>query len=156
MNATSVRSRVFLLWDQLRNLTLDASTDPVIVAAIRGAEQQYFKEFIGLADEMRKVSANDAKYRMNANQWVDTTTPLLGSLLEVMYAAGKASETYTAQALGQELRAAAVSGGLLVLCLVIAGLSFWAVLRIVTRPLSDLAGAMRALSDGNSPSSCPD
>ena len=144
-NATAFRARVFVLWDQVRNLTLDPETSPAIIAAMRGAELQYFKDFIGLADEMRKLSANGAKYPMNANQWVDTTT----SLLEVMYAAGKASERYTETARTDAFRSLVVSAGLLALCLVIAGLSFWAVLRIVTRPLSDLAGAMRELSDGN-------
>ena len=33
--------------------------------------------------------------------------------------------------------------------MLITGLSFWSVIRMVTRPLGDLAGAMRELSDGN-------
>jgi methyl-accepting chemotaxis protein len=148
-NATAFRARVFVLWDQLRNLTLDASTDPAILAAMQGAQQKYFKEFLALADELRKLSANGAKYPMTAAQWVDTSTPLIGSLLEVMYAAGRASESYTAAKLNQEVRNVVVALVLLTVCLLIAGLAFWSVTRMVTRPLGELAGAMRELSDGN-------
>jgi methyl-accepting chemotaxis protein len=148
-NATAFRARVFVLWDQLRNLTLDASTDPAILAAMQIAQQKYFKEFLGLADELRKLSANGAKYPMTAAQWVDTSTPLIGSLLEVMYAAGRASEGYTAARLNDEVRNLATMLVLLALCIAIASLSLWAVVRIVTRPLTELAVAMRELSDGN-------
>jgi methyl-accepting chemotaxis protein len=148
-NATAFRARVFVLWDQLRNLTLDASTDPAILAAMQIAQQKYFKEFLGLADELRKLSATGAKYPMTAAQWVDTSTPLIGSLLEVMYAAGRASEGYTAARLNDEVRNLATMLVLLALCIAIASLSLWAVVRIVTRPLTELAVAMRELSDGN-------
>jgi methyl-accepting chemotaxis protein len=149
INATVFRTRVFLLWDQLRNLTLDPATDPAILAAMQIAEQKYFKDFVGLADEMRKLSQNGAKYPMTATQWVDTTTPMIGSLLDVMYAAGKGSEAYTTAQLDHEFRAVMTALALLAMCALIAGLSLWAAVRIVTRPLSDLAIAMRELSDGN-------
>ena len=85
-----------MLWDQLRNLTLDPRPIRRSSPRCRAPQQKYFKEFLGLADELRKLSANGAKYPMTAAQWVDTSTPLIGSLLEVMYAAGRASEIYTA------------------------------------------------------------
>jgi len=43
---------------------------------------------------MRKIGADGAKYPMTAPQYVDESTPQLGTLLEVMQAAGVASETH--------------------------------------------------------------
>ena len=113
-NATAFRARVFVLWDQLRNLTLDPD-DRVRRSSppCRAPSSTYFKDFLGLADELRKLSANGAKYPMNAATSGSTPrTPLIGSLLDVMYAAGKASETYTATTLNEEVPpASSISAG---------------------------------------------
>jgi methyl-accepting chemotaxis protein len=148
-NATAFRARVFVLWDQLRNLTLDPATDPAIVAAMKNAEQKYYKDFLGLADELRKISASGGKYPMTASQWVDTSTPLLGSLLEVMYAAGKASEAYTVQLSSTAFREVLIELGFLLACILVVCAAIGTIVFQVTRPLSALAGAMGELANGN-------
>jgi len=63
---------------------------------IQLAKDGYFGKFQPLAEQMRKISAEGAAYPMSLPQWVDTTTPQLFTLLEIMYGAGVASEAYTA------------------------------------------------------------
>jgi methyl-accepting chemotaxis protein len=148
-NATAFRARVFVLRDQLRNLTLDPDTDPAIIAAMKNAEQKYYKDFLNLADEMRKISASGGQYPMTASQWVDTSTPQLGSLLEIMYAAGKASEAYTAQLSSSAFRDMLTELGFLLLCVLVVCAAIGTIIFQVTRPLTALSGAMRELADGN-------
>jgi trehalose/maltose hydrolase-like predicted phosphorylase len=83
-----------MLWDLLQHLTYDPDTHPAIKQAMVTAREQYFKGFRGRADEMRKIGADGAKYPMTAPQYVDESTPQLGTLLEVMQAAGVASEAH--------------------------------------------------------------
>ena len=64
---------------------------------------------------MNKASDAGGQYTMPTLQWVDTTTPQLGTLLEVMYAASRASEQVTASALERSLRNLLIMAGLLVL-----------------------------------------
>jgi methyl-accepting chemotaxis protein len=149
MTAGSVRARVSVLWDQLLNLTADPATDPAIKAAIQNAMQQYFKDFQGLADEMKKISAAGGKYPMTPTQWVDTTTPQLGSLLDVMYAAGKASEASSLAVHDEAFKDLALAATLLCLgILFVIGCMATVVIR-VTRPLSTLSSAMHELAGGN-------
>jgi hypothetical protein len=69
------RSRVDMLWEQLQHLAYDPDTHPAIKAAMRVAQDQYFKGFRARADEMRKVGADGAKYPLTAVQYVDESTP---------------------------------------------------------------------------------
>lgn len=91
------RARVVVLWDQLRNLTADPATDPAIIAAMNGAQEKYFRDFISLSNDMKKVSDAGGKYPMDPARWVETTTPQIGSLLNVLYAASTASETLASE-----------------------------------------------------------
>jgi methyl-accepting chemotaxis protein len=143
------RTRVSLLWAQLQNLTADAGTHPAIKAAMQAAEQKYFKDFLSLSDQMRKLSDAGQKYPMTAAQWVDVTTPQIGALLEVLYAAGKASEAITGAAIERSTRLLAIAGGFLAIGFGIAFACIWLVIARVTRPLSQLARALRELSEGN-------
>src|SRR3972149_12202667 len=87
------RARVAVLWDQLQNLTADVGTNPAIIGAMRGAQEKYFKDFLSFSNEMKKIGDAGGKYPISSAQWVDTTTPQIGSLLDVLYPAAKASET---------------------------------------------------------------
>jgi methyl-accepting chemotaxis protein len=149
MTAGAVRARVGVLWEQLQNLTGDPTTNPAIKAAMQTATQTYFKDFQGLADDMKKISAAGGKYPMTSGQWVDTTTPQLGTLLEVMYAAGKASEAHTNAVIRGAYNTLVMN--LALLCfgvLLVIGAMVVVVLR-VTRPISSLSAAMHDMAEGN-------
>ncbi|HEX2726354.1 MAG TPA: methyl-accepting chemotaxis protein, partial [Beijerinckiaceae bacterium] len=150
-----VRSRVDLLWQQLDNLTADAATSPAIRKAIAGATTGYFEGFRKLADQMRKASDEGGKYAMDGDRWVETTTPQLGTLLNVMYAAGEASEAYTESLLRSALSSLALEVGLVCLGLLTIAVATFVVVRRVTRPLAGMTGVVQRLADGDASVSIP-
>ena len=147
-NAT-MRSRVDLLWQQLQNLTQDADTHPAIKNAMQAAEQKYFKDFLSLSDEMRKVGEAGAKYPMTPTQWVDTTNPQIGSLLDVLYAARTAGVAAADAAINRALSEMTVVLALIALTIAIAIVCAWVVIARVSTPLTRLSGAMLELANGN-------
>jgi methyl-accepting chemotaxis protein len=142
-----VRAQVALLRKTL-GVNLKQNDYPAVMKGLKLAEEGYYGKFQPLADQMRKISAEDGAYPMSVQQWVDTTTPQLFTLLEIMYGAGEASETHTAR-----LQSAAISGmifniGLLIFGLgVCAGAIFMAI-RTIARPLGDLSGVIGRLGAG--------
>jgi methyl-accepting chemotaxis protein len=143
-----LRAQVNALFAMLQNLTQDADTNPAIVQAMRGAQDQYHKGFLNLSDEMRKAGEG-GKYPLTPAQWVDTTNPQIDSLLAVMHAAAIASEARTTAAMVQSYNEVVVElsllgGGVLMVLLSVLG-----VIAQVTRPLSRLSFSMRELANGN-------
>ena len=143
------RARVAVLWDQLQNLTSDAGTDPAIIGTMRDAQQRYFHDFLALADDMKKISDAGGKYPISAAQWVDTTTPQIGALLDVLYAAAKVSENLAKDTAYRSLRNLFWIIGLLVFGIATAAVSLWVVIARVTRPLSVISAVLVDLANGN-------
>jgi methyl-accepting chemotaxis protein len=139
------RARVDVLWQQLENLAAGDGTHPAIRDAMAAAREQYLNGFLRLADEMRKASDGGAKYSMDANRWVDATTPQIGALLGVMYAAGTASEAHTGQVIGGALQQLIISVILLVAGIAAAAFALLTVQR-VTRPLAVLTTCVERLA----------
>ena len=146
---TGHRARVSVLWAQLLNLTADPASDPGIKAAMRDAEQKYFGGFEPLSDQLRKLAAAGEKSPMTAAQWVETTNPQIGSLLEVLYAAGRAGEAITASRLERARRDLIIELAIFIGSMLFGGICAWVVVTRVTTPLSQLASALSELSDGN-------
>ena len=113
---------------------------------MQSAKDGYYAKFLPLADEMRKVSANGAAYSMSTQQWVDTTTPLLFTLLDIMYGAGEASEAYTASLQSAVLTKLGLSIGLLVLGIVMAAGAIAFAYRTVAKPISELSAVVGDLT----------
>src|SRR5262249_37757760 len=133
------RAQVDVMGDQLQHLTLDADTHPAILTAMATAREHYFKNFRALADEMKQASDAGGQYPMATLQWVNTTTPQLGTLLDVMYAASKASEQVTASAIQRSLRHLLLMAGLLALVIAGALACLWLVSPPITPPLVKLS-----------------
>jgi methyl-accepting chemotaxis protein len=143
------RARVAVLWDQLQNLTADPSTNPAIITAMQGAKEKYFNDFLALSDQMKKVSDAGGKYPISAAQWVDTTTPQIGSLLNVLYAASKVSETVAGANADGSLRALLAAIVLLAVGIAIAAMSLWVLVARVVRPLHALIRPLEEIAGGN-------
>ncbi len=143
------RARVSVLWAQLQNLTADPATDASIKAAMAEAEQKYFQGFEPLSDKLRKLGAAGEKYPMTADQWVETTNPQIGSLLEVLYAASRAGEAVAASSLERATHDLIIELAIFIGSVLFAGICIWAVFTRVTTPLSQLASALSELSNGN-------
>ena len=98
---------------------------------------------------MRKIGAEGAKYPMTAPQYVDESTPQLGTLLEVMHAAGVASEAHTGATIDRAFWEMMIAAALLVVGLAIAIGSMLVVVARVTTPLTKLASVVQRLADND-------
>jgi len=150
------RAQVDAMWGQLTHLTLDADTHPAIRTAMATAREHYFRDFRTLADEMKKASDAGGKYSMATLQWVDTTTPQLGKLLEVMYAASQASEQVTVSALDRSLRHLQIMAAALVLVIAIVLACLWIVSTRITQPLLRLSKVTERLAGNDTAVEIPD
>jgi methyl-accepting chemotaxis protein len=140
------RARVAVLWDQLQNLTAGADTPAAIGQAMQNARTGYFKDFLALADSMRKASTAGAKYPISAAQWVEATNPQIDTLLAVMYAAGEASEAATARKIDGSLRDLEIALALMATTVAMVILCAWIVVARVTRPLALLTTVVDRLA----------
>jgi methyl-accepting chemotaxis protein len=142
------RAQIALMW-RFVLAELKQNEHPAISKGVQLAREGYFAGFQPLADQMRKVSTEGAAYPMAQKQWVDTTTPQLFTLLEVMYGAAVASETHTADAQAAALKSVTISLVLLGLGIMALATAALIVTRSVIRPLKALTDAMRELAEGN-------
>src|SRR5262245_17019603 len=156
MANAAFRAQVDAMWSQLQHLTLDADTHPAIRSAMSTAREHYFKNFRALADSMKKASDAGGKYTMATLHWVDTTTPQLGTLLEVMYAASKASEQVTAAAIERSLRNLLIMAGSLALVIAIVLACLWIVSTRITQPLMQLSKVTERLAGNDTAVDIPD
>src|SRR6267378_2166496 len=150
------RARVDMLWEQLQHLTYDPDTHPAIKEAMVTAREQYFKGFRGRADEMRKIGADGAKYPMTAPQYVEESTTKLGTLLEVMQAAGVASEAHATATIDRAFWELMIAAALLTAGLAIAIGSMLTVIVRVTRPLTTLSIVVQRLADNDTAVEIPE
>jgi methyl-accepting chemotaxis protein len=140
-----LRARVDVLWEQLRHQSEEAEIPPKVKQAVESARELYFVQFRSLADDMRHIGEAGGKYPLSADAFVSKTTPLLASLVDVLYAASQASEDHAAQ--GQQRSAGnfLIAATLLVLGVLLIGVCVFVVLARVTRPLSALSTAAERL-----------
>jgi methyl-accepting chemotaxis protein len=145
----AIRGRVDVLWEQVRNLApeADPATHPALREAMALAQREYFQGFRRLADEMVRAGAT-GRYPMETARFVETTTEQLGTLLGVMYAAGRASEARTAEMVAEAQRGLALTGLLLAFGVAVALGAAWLVVRRVTRPLTELSVVTGRLAAG--------
>jgi methyl-accepting chemotaxis protein len=140
-----IRAQIETMW-KLLNISLREKDLPGVMKGVQSAKEGYFAKFQPLAEEMRKISAAGAAYPMSLAQWVETTTPLLFTLLDIMYGAGEASEAYTASLHSAALVKLGSSVGLLVLGIAVAGAAIMFAYRTVAKPIGDLAGVVSDLT----------
>jgi methyl-accepting chemotaxis protein len=143
------RAQVKLAWALVQNLTTDDQTHPALKAAVDGAKERYFAGFEPLADKMRALSEQGAAYPMTPKQWVDATNPQIDSLLQIMYAAGQASEERTATLKAEAFRGIAFASAALALALLVLAGCIYVVLARVTAPLGRITSVVRRLAAGD-------
>jgi hypothetical protein len=115
----TVRATVDELWSLLQS-NLSEPDHPAVMKGLASIKEGYFGKFRTVADQMRKVSAEGANYPMPLSQWVDTSTPLLATILDVMEGANTASEARTAEFQNAANRELTTSVALLLLGVVLA------------------------------------
>ncbi len=152
----AVRAQIDVLWRIIENLTTDPTTDPVILAAMAGARDRYFGAFRQAADAMKQISdAGRTDFGMTAAQWTDLTTPQLGSLLNIMYAAATASEKRTEQLTTAAFDEFLLDALILAAALIVIAALVIAVELSIIRPIGRLDATMRELATGNATLAVP-
>jgi methyl-accepting chemotaxis protein len=144
----TVRGQVDALWSILQGNITD-SEHPALTKGLASIKEGYFGRFRTVADQMRKASADGANYPMALPQWVDTSTPLLANILDVMVGANAASEGRTAEFLTRSERELMISVSLLLLGVALAAAGAIYALITIARPIRALTAGMRELADGN-------
>jgi methyl-accepting chemotaxis protein len=140
------RARVDVLWQHLQSLTADPATHPAIKQALAEAQDKYFGTFIKLADEMKALSDAGGTYPMDSKAWVETSTPLIGSLLNVLTAAGVASEDHAEALKGDAWNQAIATFVVLLLSIGAATLCMAFVIARVTRPMTTMSKTIERLA----------
>ena len=144
---TSIRAQVAQFWALLQT-NLVANEHPSLVKGLQSIQDGYFGKFQPVAAQMREASAT-GKYPMSLPEWVDISTPLLATILDVMEGANQASEARTAAFRADAMRSLATNVGLLVLgVMLLVGAIAFAVLTIA-RPMRALTAGMLELAGGN-------
>jgi methyl-accepting chemotaxis protein len=142
------RAAVAAMWTMTQSLTADSNVHPAIKAALAKARDQYFGGFLPLADKMTQLSAEGGVYPMSAGDWVNTTTPQIGTLLEVMYGAAKASEDHMADVASDALRRLIFQCAMLLVGLAVTAAGVWIAVRSVARPIQQITGVITTLAGG--------
>lgn len=145
----ATRARVDILWQQLVSLMPERVRPPAIQNAMESAQKEYFQTFRMAADQIKQASDAGAAYTMTAPQWVEMSTPQIGTLLDVMYAAGEASEAHVDRMLASARADMATSLALLIGGLLAIAGCFWLVVHRVSRPLAALSQAVQSLAHGD-------
>ena len=144
-----IRANVSLLWSELETLTLDPQVFPQLRLAMAQAQRLYFKDFWTLADQMREFGGPGKPYPLKPAEWVETTTPQIGSLLGILKAAIAESESQ-ADALKDEARTGLFRSVAMMLVCLIAGLAFiWVANARIVKPLVRLSKITERLADAN-------
>jgi methyl-accepting chemotaxis protein len=144
----TVRAQVDALWTILQGNITDPE-HPALTESLSSIKDGYFGKFRTVADQMRQASAQGANYPMALPRWVDTSTPLLANILDVMEGANAASEARTAEFLSRSERELMISGGLLLLGVVLAAAAAIYALVTIARPIRALTAGMLELAEGN-------
>jgi len=145
---SSIRAQVGLMWRLLQGNFKDQE-HAVLAKGVQSAKDGYFGKFQPLADQMRKASMEGGNYPMPLSQWVETTTPLLATTLDVMHGASEASETYTANLKSAAWHALALGVGLLVISVLLFAGAITFCVWTVARPLRALTKPLDELANGN-------
>ena len=139
--------RLAQLWALLQT-NLGANEHPALMKGLQSIKAGYFGKFQPLAAQMREASAT-GRYPMTLPEWVDVSTPLLATILDVMEGANQASEARTAAFQADATRSLVVNIGLLLLgVLLLIGAIAFAVITIA-RPMRALTAGMLELAGGN-------
>jgi methyl-accepting chemotaxis protein len=144
----TVRASVDELWSLLQS-NLAEPDHPAITKGLASIKEGYFGKFRTVADQMRKVSAEGANYPMPLSQWVDTSTPLLATILDVMEGANTASEARTAEFQNAANRELMTSVALLLLGVMLAITAAVYARFTIAKPIRALTAGMLELAQGN-------
>lgn len=144
----TLRAQVAQMW-MLLQVNLAGDEPPALAKGLQSIKDGYFAKFQPLADRMRQASVDGAAYPLAMPEWVETSTNLLATILDVMHGAGDASEAYTVELQQSAFNKLLLNAGLMALgMLLMLGATAFSVLT-VARPLQALTKPLNEIADGN-------
>ncbi|MEA2948340.1 MAG: hypothetical protein QOI40_3670 [Alphaproteobacteria bacterium] len=143
-----VRATVALMW-RLLQFNIRKTDSPAVINGLGLAEDGYFGKFQPLANRMVEISENGANYPMSSKAWVDVTTPLLHTLLDIMFGAAEASEAHTTETERAAIMDLAWLGIAILVCGAAAASVALIVMRRIAGPLRELSDAIDKLTDAD-------
>lgn len=144
----TLRAQVSQMW-MLLQVNLTGDEPPALAKGLQSIKDGYFGKFQPWAERMRQASIDGAAYPVALPEWVEKTTDLLATILDVMYGAGEASEAYTVQLQQSAFNKLLLNAGLMALgTLLILGATAFSVLT-VARPLQALTKPLNEVAEGN-------
>lgn len=151
---SETRAKMDMMW-QLLQANLRTDEHDSVTKGVQSATNGYFAKFQPLGDQMRKISIEGGQFPMTLPQWVDASTPLLATTLDVMDGASAASELHTAKLMRSGWNSVVLSVVLLAACaLMFVGSIVFSVLTIV-RPLRALTAPLDEFANGNFATTVP-
>ncbi|MCA0317128.1 MAG: methyl-accepting chemotaxis protein [Proteobacteria bacterium] len=150
------RGNVELAWGLIDLQAARSDTPAALKSAVERIKAGYFGEFQALRERVYKAGTSDARYPVDANQWVSAATKAIDEILGLNEAVGSATAMLARETAAQATKALAVNIGLMVLGLVVAGFAFWIAAVRVARPLNQLAGTTQRLAEGDTDLAVPE
>ncbi len=113
------------------------------------ARDQYFSAFLRLNDDLKQRGDDGGKYGTTPSDYVAVTTPQIGALLNVMYAAGTASEGYADQRAADARMTFVIMASLAVFGLLTSIGTVVVITRRVAMPLTTMTTVMSRLAEND-------
>ncbi|MDO8877555.1 MAG: methyl-accepting chemotaxis protein [Pseudolabrys sp.] len=151
---SETRAKVDMMW-QLLQANLRADEHDSVTKGVQSATNGYFAKFQPLGDQMRKVSMDGGQYPITLPQWVDTSTPLLATILDVMNGASVASERHTDALQRSSWNNVILAIVLLGACALLFVGSIVFSVQTIVRPLRALTAPLNAFAAGDFATNVP-
>ncbi len=142
------RGHVELAWETIAPIAQRADIPAGIGEAIKGVERDYFGTYGSLRESVLRDGISGA-YEIGGNDFIASATRAINAILRLGDAIGAAADQEAAGQAARSTENLIASGGMLLVSIVLALLSFWIAVVRILRPLSALTGAMGELAAGN-------
>ncbi|WP_343344386.1 methyl-accepting chemotaxis protein [Sphingomicrobium sp. XHP0239] len=143
------RGRVLAARELIAMINATDTRDPRLREAIQRAEEGFFRDYDRLRSSVYAASDAGRPYPVDAYEWYDASSAAIDDLLAITRASDDLTTEYV------EARHSAAGWSMLVqILLLLVGLAavaglIWVTLRHVQRPMGELTGAARRMSEGD-------
>ena len=148
-NLSAYRGHLEEAWFVVEAYAAERATANRIVAAVERLRADYFDRYENIRAPIIEAGMEGAQYPMGVEEWIDESTHAIAPILNLGTLAGEVSRELTSETEAQGVRRLVIDSAVLVLILTLAGLSVWAVLTRIVKPLESVTRAMTAIAGGD-------
>ncbi len=142
------RGHLIEAWTRAQVFVASGRASEPIVKEMDDVEKSFFGTYESVRSAVYSSGTAGNGYSMSSADWIAQSTAAIDKLLELSVAA---SEETRSVAISEQSSSQAFLIGesiAVVLCVIVAGLSFWIIVGRVVRPIARISGTMLALADG--------